>query len=176
MRRELAVAHCTRFCYFCFLLSIFCFSSCFHSLVSGFATATPSPARENLGCFVLCTLVFPLPRHRLRRCHSLSGEGDLICSVLCYLFSVLCTLYSVLCSLYSVLCSLYSVLCTLFSVLCSLYSVLCTLFSVLCTLFSVLCTLFSVICYLFSVICSLFSIARTCTYKFKPLLIRYEIN
>ena len=39
---------------------------------------------------VFCTLVFPLPRHRLRRCHSLSGEGELICFVICYLSSVIC--------------------------------------------------------------------------------------
>ena len=37
--------------------------------------------------------LFPLPRHRLRRCHSLSGEGDLICFVLCYLLSVLYLLF-----------------------------------------------------------------------------------
>ena len=57
-------------------------------------------------CTLLSVLLFPLPRHRLRRCHSLSGEGYLICSVLCYLFSVLCYLFSVLCSLCSVLCIL----------------------------------------------------------------------
>ena len=43
-----------QFCYllfllfsFYFLLSAFCFSSCFHSLVSDCVAATPSPAREN---------------------------------------------------------------------------------------------------------------------------------
>ena len=32
---------------FYFLLSTFCFSSCFHSLVIDYVDATPSPARDN---------------------------------------------------------------------------------------------------------------------------------
>ena len=47
LRRELTNTHSTRFCYFYFFLSTFCFSTCFHSLVIDCVAATPSPAMEN---------------------------------------------------------------------------------------------------------------------------------
>ena len=60
---------------------------------------------------------FPLPRHRLRRCHSLSGEGDLICFVLCYLSSFIYHLSFIIFYLSSIIFHLYSVICYLQSVL-----------------------------------------------------------
>ncbi|MBE6294638.1 MAG: hypothetical protein E7090_08170 [Bacteroidales bacterium] len=55
--------HSTRFCYFYFFLSTFCF------LLSAFCFLLFS-------FYFLLFLLLPLPRHRLRRCHSLSGEGE----------------------------------------------------------------------------------------------------